>query len=314
MSHADQVFRFLKNVGGHVKVTKKNWSTLANNIVGMRKILSLLFLLTCLFPQPGKSQAVSSEIIATLNIRFNNPGDGVNAWSNRKERVYKLIQEVNPQILCLQEVLNNQIKDLEKAMPGFGWTGAGRDDGIEKGEYVPIFYRKDLYKLIRTDNFWLAPDPHTPGLLAWDAACPRMVTWICLKKKATGDTLFVFNTHFDHIGVKAREMSAKLIVHAADSLAGNHRTIVTGDFNSSPRDAGYLNVISGGFADSRLITQTPPEGPEHTFTGFDITKPHGDRIDYILVRNLPRLSFYKVRPDHDGKNYYSDHLMVVAGF
>lgn len=280
----------------------------------MKKFKYLILVILLTTPVFAACQAVDAGSIATWNIRFNNPGDGVNAWPNRKERVFNLIREVNPQILCLQEVLNNQIKDFEKATPGYGWTGAGRDDGKEEGEYVPIFYRVDMYKMIRTDNFWLAPDPHAPGLLAWDAACPRMVTWICLKEKITGDTLFVFNTHFDHIGVKARERSAKLIVHAADSLAGKHRTIVTGDFNSSPRDAGYLNVIAGGFSDSRLMTQTPPEGPEYTFTGFDITKPHGDRIDYILVRNIPKISFYKVRPDHDGKNYYSDHLMVVAGF
>ncbi len=281
------------------------------NMKSFNYLVLFIFLTT---PATAACQSVVAGSIASWNIRYNNPGDGVNAWPNRKEKVFKLIHEVNPMILCLQEVLNNQLKDLEKALPGFAWVGVGRDDGKEAGEYVPIFYRTDVFTLVKTDCFWLSEKSHTPGALGWDALCPRMIVWVCLREKATGDTLFVFNTHFDHMGVKARDMSGKMIVHAADSLAGKHKTLVTGDFNSTPTDAGYLNVIAGGFSDSRLVTRTPPEGPEYTFTGFDITKPHGNRIDYILVRNLPSVRFYRVRADHDGTNYYSDHLLLVAGY
>jgi len=74
--------------------------------------------------------------------------------------------------------------------------------------------RADRYNLLRFDHFWLSDKPHTPGLLGWDAACPRMVTWVCLQDKRNGDTLFVFNTHLDHVGIQAREMGAVRISHS----------------------------------------------------------------------------------------------------
>jgi endonuclease/exonuclease/phosphatase family metal-dependent hydrolase len=183
---------------------------------------------------------------------------------------------------------------------------------MKKGEAMPVFYRADRYNLLEFDHFWLSGQPHIPGLLGWDAACPRMVTWVCLQDKSSGDTLFVFNSHFDHMGIKAREMSATRIVEAADSLAGKYPAIITGDFNSTPKDPAYLITVKAGFTDSRMASATTPVGPEYTFTGFDISKTPGDRIDYIFIRNIKKVNSYLVRTDHSNDMYYSDHLPVVV--
>jgi len=272
----------------------------------MMRLPALLFCLLL------ASAAEAQTTVATWNIRMASPGDGVNIWPNRKEKVAGLIREVNPDILCMQEVLNRQLIDLQYALPEYKWIAAGRDDGMKKGEAMPVFYRADRYNLLEFDHFWLSEQPDTPGLLGWDAACPRIVTWVCLQERSSGDTLFVFNTHFDHVGTQAREMSATRIVEAADSLAGKYSTIITGDFNSTPQDPAYLTTVKAGFIDSRLASITKPVGPEYTFTGFDISKKPGDRIDYVFIRNIHQVNSYLVRTDHSNGMYYSDHLPVIA--
>jgi len=269
-------------------------------------LLSLLILLSI--------AGVGSDLkIMTWNIRYNNPGDGVNAWPNRKERVFALIRDVSPAIFCMQEALDDQVNDLAIALPGYTWVGAGRDDGGKKGEYVPVFYQKDKFKLVKTGNFWLSETPEIPGKLGWDAVCPRMVTWIALVDKSK-DTLYVMNTHFDHMGVTARIMSAKLLVHAADSIAGSHSIIITGDFNATPSDTPYPIITGDGFKDSRMVSAAAPKGPEYTFTGFSTSGKPGNRIDFIYVRKTKPVKSYLVREDSFNGNYLSDHLPVIVGF
>lgn len=280
--------------------------------------LQLMLLLQLIPIQAGWSQNARSKApggtVICWNIRYNNPDDGINAWPNRKGKVIAFLKEVHPQVICLQEVLSGQLKDLASALPDYSRVGAGRDDGKEAGEYVPVFYRTDNFRLIKGSHFWLSETPDKPGRLGWDAACTRMVTWISLIDKTGGDTLFVFNTHFDHIGVKARLMSAKQLTEAVDSLAGNHAVIITGDFNSSTDDSPYQVITGAGFHDSRIVSKIAPAGPEYTFTGFDKSQAPGERIDFIFVRNTQPVQSYFVRDHGPDGVYLSDHLPVIVGF
>jgi endonuclease/exonuclease/phosphatase family metal-dependent hydrolase len=255
-----------------------------------------------------------SSAYMTWNIRYNNPGDGINAWPNRKDRVIAFLKEINPQVIGMQEVLAGQLNDITSALPEYSWAGAGRDDGKKEGEYVPILYQTSRFSLLRGDHFWLSETPSMPGRLGWDAACARMVTWINLIDRSTGDTLFVFNTHFDHMGVKARMESARLLVRAVDSLAGKHAAIVTGDFNATTSDTPHQVITAAGFLDSRMVSKTSPAGPEYTFSGFDASKRPGQRIDFIYLKNTKPVQSYIVRDDSFNGFYLSDHLPVMIRF
>ena len=91
------------------------------------------------------------------------------------------------------------------------YIGVGRDDGKTKGEYAPIFYRKDRFKLLRSGNFWLSENTIKPNK-GWDAAYIRICTWGEFKDKTDKFKFWFFNLHMDHIGVVARRESAKLIL------------------------------------------------------------------------------------------------------
>jgi len=94
--------------------------------------------------------------IVTYNIRFNNSGDGINAWPNRVEMVTGLLRFYEADIFGMQEALVGQIEDIQKELPAYKWFGTGRDDGGEAGEFSPIFYNTKKFILIEYGQFWLS--------------------------------------------------------------------------------------------------------------------------------------------------------------
>lgn len=275
-------------------------------------IISILSLHSCLLP--ANSQEISLQVL-TYNIRLVNPGDEPNTWTARKENVFSVIRQAAPDVFGLQEAVKEQVTDMEKAFPGFTRIGVGRDDGKEAGEHSPLFFNTKKFSLIKSGTFWLSETPLVAGSRGWDAACNRVVTWINLKENLSGSAFYVFCTHFDHMGEIARRNSAKLLLHAVDSLSGNIPAIVMGDFNSKPGSEPY-NIISDKSNPTHLMDSKGnclnPEGPEYTFTGFKVNGKPGDRIDYIFLKGITRVAEYKVYPENNGEYYPSDHLPVSA--
>jgi endonuclease/exonuclease/phosphatase family metal-dependent hydrolase len=138
--------------------------------------LSLLFFALNTFGAAADTDITRKTVnVMSFNIRYDNPGDKENAWPNRKEMVAATIRFHKIDIAGLQEALSHQVKDLEKLLPEYGWFGVGRDDGRQAGEFAPVFYRKDRFKILHRSTFWLSETPEKPGK-AWDAALPRIVT------------------------------------------------------------------------------------------------------------------------------------------
>ena len=53
------------------------------------------------------------------------------------------------------------------ALPTDSYIGVGREDGKTKGEYAPIFDRKDKFKLLKSGNFWLSEDTTVSVVAIW---------------------------------------------------------------------------------------------------------------------------------------------------
>ena len=248
--------------------------------------------------------------IITYNIRYNNPGDGINAWPLRKDKVSGLLKFYKADIFNVQEALPEQMDDLAGQFPDFEHVGVGRDDGKREGEHMGIFYRKSRFEKITDGMFWLSETPAKPGF-GWDAVCNRTVTWIKLKDKLTTKTFFVLNTHFDHRGVKAREESAKLILKSIKEInKENLPLILTGDLNLV-KTSDPVQAILKELNDAKDKSQTPPYGPEGTSGGFDV-KPTTKTIDYIFINNGVSVLRHGVLSDSFGMYYPSDHLPVLA--
>lgn len=249
--------------------------------------------------------------VMTFNIRFDNPGDGINRWENRKDWVSDLIRHYNPEVFGLQEALFSQIEDISGCLGEWAWVGQGRDDGKKGGEFSPLFYRKDRWKLLESGTFWLSEDPGKPGSVGWDAALPRVATWIRLEHLSTGKKAYFFNTHFDHKGSKARQESALVILRRMDVLLPKEPVVLMGDFNSPPGSTPIQLLDGSSLDDSHVICKYPPYGPDGTFNGFELGA-YGPRIDYIFVNPFWKVLECITISDHLDKRHPSDHFPVMA--
>ena len=177
--------------------------------------------------------------VLSFNIRYGTADDGTNRWSYRRDLVIQTIRANAPDVIGMQEVLAFQADELRQALPEYEYVGVGRDDGVRGGEAVPIMFKRERFVPVDLGHIWLSPQPDQPGLCGWDAACPRMITWVRLGfRKYPLNSFYVFNTHFDHHGERARLESAKLLRRATDALGGKP-LIVMGDFNCGPGSPPY---------------------------------------------------------------------------
>ncbi|MFT4605550.1 MAG: endonuclease/exonuclease/phosphatase family metal-dependent hydrolase [Rhodothermales bacterium] len=257
----------------------------------------------------SKSAAPTQLSVLTFNIRYDNPNDGDDAWPNRADWVTDTIEDLNPDVFGLQEALLHQIEHIAHRLPDYSWIGVGRDDGLERGEYSPLFYRRDTMELLTSETWWLSRTPADTGSIGWDAALPRVATAarMALRDADGPRELTVVNTHFDHRGEMARTQSAALL---ADSLRDRPRVILMGDFNFVDTSDGYDQVVGSGLVDS--FKQSGEPQPVETFTGFDaVAGPSGDRIDMIFSRGADILSYEALNEVRSG-HYVSDHRPVVA--
>ncbi|MCC7523493.1 MAG: endonuclease/exonuclease/phosphatase family protein [Chitinophagaceae bacterium] len=273
----------------------------------MKKIVFVL--LVGIMFQSAFAQKNTPVTIATYNIRYNNPGDSLNAWPHRKENVKALIRFHEFDIFGTQEGLIDQIKGLAE-MNEFAYTGKGRDDGKEAGEHSAIFYRKNRFKLLASGDFWLSETPEKPGK-GWDAkCCNRICSWGKFHDLVTKKTFYFFSVHFDHQGVVARKESGKLMVKKIKEIAGNTPVICVGDFNSTP-ETEQIQTMQTLLSDSYKVTAEPPYGPAGTFNAFKFEAPMKYRIDYIFVSPAIKVLKYGVLTDAKDQRYPSDHQPVM---
>ena len=275
-----------------------------------RAVILTLLVVLAFDSSKAQSNKEIPFIIITYNIRYNNPADGINAWPLRKDKVSGLLKFHKADIFNVQEALPEQMDDLAAQFPDFEHVGVGRDDGKREGEHMGIFYRKSRFEKITDGMFWLSETPTKPGF-GWDAVCNRTVTWIKLKDKLTKKTFFVFDTHFDHRGVKAREESAQLILKSIKEInKENLPLILTGDLNLIKTSAPVQSILKE-LKDAKDKSQTPPYGPEGTSGGFDV-KLTSKTIDYIFINDDVSVLRHGVLSDSFGLFYPSDHLPVLA--
>lgn len=250
--------------------------------------------------------------VMSYNIRLNLKSDGDNWWENRKDKVVGLMNYYEADFIGMQEVLQIQLDYLKESLNDYDYIGVGRDDGKMAGEYSCIFYKKDKYTLLQHSTFWLSPTPDIPSK-GWDAALNRVCTYGLFRNNKTKQQVWVFNTHFDHIGKLARLESAKLIIEKVNELnIKGYPVIVSGDFNSRPDDEPAKYMMAN-MRNSRNISKLV-FGNVDTWNGFKFSEKPDGCIDYIFVSDDKRINvskFATLTDSYDLK-YPSDHFPVLA--
>lgn len=245
----------------------------------------------------------------TYNIRLDLASDAENRWDNRKEILAGQVLFYDPDFMGVQEALPHQMAYLSEKLMGYNFIGEGRD-GQDLGEYSAIFYNKKKYKSIQQNTFWLSPTPEKISK-GWDAAYNRICTYGLFEDLKTKTRLWVFNTHFDHVGNTARIESAKLILSKIIEVnPTNYPVILTGDFNLED-DSASIKILSSQLHDTKKHA-LQNFGPQGTFNAFQFNKPVTIRIDYIFVSPKFTIKKYATLSNSDNCRYPSDHLPVYA--
>ena len=269
----------------------------------------------CAHTPPTADHATDTMRAVTFNIRLDTASDGANAWPYRKNIVGQTIRYHEPDVIGFQEVLLNQKRDLEAALPTYRFVGVARDDGRTKGEFSPLAWKTARFDAVESGTFWLSPTPGTPSK-GWDAALPRIATWALLQDRKTGQRVRVLNTHFDHVGEEARrESAAQIAAWAKRHRDAGEAVLVMGDFNATPSSAPIrilADPARSGLANTRSISRSPPYGPTGTFTGFDITRNADEPIDHIFVSEGLDVIRHATITQHWGGRLPSDHYPVLA--
>jgi len=260
---------------------------------------------------PAPAHEPASLRVMSYNIRLDSPTDNP-PWSERRPHMAAQIAFLDPDLLGLQEAQPHQVGYLAEQLPSYDHYGLGRDDG-RAGESATLFWRRDRFERLRAETFWCSPTPDRPSK-GWDAAYPRTVTRVLLRDRRDGRLLDVRNTHFDHVGVVAREQCAALIVamEPVEVDGGRADVVLMGDFNTGPGTPPYERIVASGLRDARAASPID-FGPAGTFNAFDIAKDNeGVAIDHIFVGPGFHVERFAVPTDSFGGQVMSDHFPVVA--
>lgn len=236
--------------------------------------------------------------VATYNLRNANKNDSINGngWGQRCPVVADLIRFHDFDIFGTQEGKYDQLQQLKAALPGYDYTGVGRDDGKRAGEHSAIFYKTDKFELLKHGDFWLSTVTDRPNK-GWDAALPRICSWGEFREKETGFTFLFFNLHMDHIGVKAREESSKLVLREIGEINKDLPVILTGDFNVDQNHACYAILNNSGTLKDSYEKAEFTYATNGTFNNFKTNLKTNSRIDHLFLSPVFKVKRYGILTD-----------------
>ncbi len=304
----------------------------------MKKILSIMILM-CMAMMPSKAEETGVHRFGCFNVRYDNPknGDtGEKKWSNRKEFVKKIVTDYDFDVVGMEEVIGNikdtltgktQLQDLRDLLTDYADWAVEREG--KKYEHNVIFYKKTKYELLDKGRFYINEHPETPGV-GWKTdskgILPRVLCWVKLKDKASGQEFYFCCTHVNYGAVDCGIRSGKLIGHRLKNIVGQTPVVLVGDFNMRRDDhelayrgyASYFYDLALTTPENRCLPEKNPQ-IKATTTGWTtvLERTEGHEIDYIFYDHMTPLSRHIITeyyPELGRTVNPSDHYPVLGRF
>lgn len=261
---------------------------------------------------PSSENYVRDEAlnVMTYNIRFYYANDPFQ-WDERMPLIAAQVLFYEIDVLGVQEPLLKQLQDLSKYLSEYKYIAKdsmGRD-------HCAIFYKPSRVELKGSGTFWLSENS-TRASIGWDARGYRTATWGEFRAVGSGQTFFMFNTHWDYKGKIARRESAKLILSQAEKIASGHPVILTGDFNEFPKRGGIQLLTDKNdprhFTDTSVLSLTEPFGPGGTYNNFTDRAAYKKPVDYIFVKGKVIVLKHAIFAHYWNGKPPSDHYPVYS--
>lgn len=263
---------------------------------------------------PRTQWASETLRLATWNIQYRAKKP---SWTDdRLPSVISLLEEYDFDVFGSQEPYITQIEDMmEEISDRYAWLGeCTGDPSSRKTHYNPIFYKKDRLEVLEHGT---VPFSEVAGTIGYGAMYARSCTWAKFKDRRTGNIFFLFNSHFDHQGVEAREVSAEILVSAVRRIAAGYPAFLTGDFNSDEDTVPYKIILDSGFINDSMTAVDDPENAEYfsmsRYKPMETVKKTGKHIDHIFYTpNSVRIESWKLITDSYNGRFGSDHLPIMV--
>lgn len=252
--------------------------------------------------------------VCTFNVRYDNPNDTIQ-WHERKNEVALAMRYFD--IVGVQEVLPNQYDDLNALMPEHEAFGIGRNsDG--KGEACPVYWNAERFDFLQGETRWLSLNPKQHGSIGWDADMPRIATLVVLFDRKRQQTIRVINTHWSHVGEKARLNAAALVAGWSgwEGPTSDELVVVCGDLNAEPQTQAVKSLMTlADLTDSYETARYRCRQAFGTYTTFlPENLANATRIDYILYRGPVSVDWVCADEVLKYGVYISDHMPYHAIF
>lgn len=207
-----------------------------------------------------------------------------NDWARRKPLALRMLQELDPDIVGIQEATDGQVKDLREGFQVFQMVE------------LAFLHRADRLEALEGGYLTLGgfghPDP-------WG---DRWVLWQRFRPRKGGGPFVVVMTHLstakDHL-----PQAGKVLDLAVEKGRDGTPVLVMGDFNFNAASM----LAERGFADAL----GDAKGTFHAFKGGR----GGERIDFIGARGFKVLAegvFTRAEPYGTQTVYPSDHYPIWA--
>jgi endonuclease/exonuclease/phosphatase family metal-dependent hydrolase len=265
--------------------------------------------------QDGSSEARPISVM-TFNIRYATDRDAENRWTARRQMLIDLLRKQNPDLIGVQEALDQQLSDIVRLLPGYTVAGVGRDDGRAAGEYSAILFKSSRFRVAQSGTFWLSETPEAVASRTWGNRIPRICSWARLIDRG-GQALWMYNVHLDHESQPSREQSVRLLLQRIRSRSGRDEpVIVTGDFNVGEGNPALEPLVGRSAGDPPFIDAFralhPDDKEVGTYTAFEFGRTKGDKIDYVLVEPGTEILRAEILRFSRNRRYPSDHFPVAA--
>ncbi len=299
-----------------------------------------LFTLTFLF-QLSTINAEESGVhrFGTFNVRYvaKNGDTGDRLWTNRKDRVLKIVTDYDYDIIGFNEVTGsnkdetgatvNQKKDMETYLSNHGYTTVAYEREDKQYSWNLVAYKTAKYTCLDHFAFWLSSTPYQVSF-GWDCGSENNIYRRCIvmhmKDKTTQEEFYFCCTHCNYGLYSSGYNAARVTADIIREKANGKPVVLVGDINMnrSAHTAAYRGYAAY-FMESNLLADEnyclPTTNPSVTFTTNNWTAPgksgcSGSEFDHIFYNKMHCLSHHIVTETYGKDVTPSDHFPLLARF
>lgn len=295
----------------------ENYETCKNLPIEKYSKNQFLEIKEALLQKKDKIRLVSYNLLFDL---YDHNLPEIHRWPTRKNRVLASIKQMQPDLMGVQELYPNQLKDLLVDLEkDYIFVAKPCRDGELNG----IFFKKKRFELLDQKVFYMTDTPEVPS--------SETLTMVLLKDRLTKKSFALFNTHLAFSKIDKREFQVRFIAKTLAPLT--FPLLLTGDLNTfsnrldleklPAHDGDYLHRIfsEAGLKDARELSLLGHLGPISTFTnldsgttGFQGQGTPGIFLDHIYVSKGITVLIHAVEPSKVDGNFPSDHMPILIDF